>query len=298
MSVLEKFYQKAKGLEVRIGIGLGDSNFHNIKILEAVVSTLEPNLSSIFLFGKEESIDQIAANKLFGKNKSFITLIKSDEPTSEILNYLKTNQISGVVRGNLSSKKFLQGLHSILNIQEINRLALLETFSGYQFFFGPVGIDECNDLESKVLFVTKAIKEIKALNLEPRINILSGGRIGDKGRSAMVDSSIEEARQVVDHFKNVNSSLIIKHSEILIENAIAEKTNLIIAPDGISGNLIYRTLVHLGGGKAYGAIYMGVDYAIVDTSRVGDISEIRGALILAQCLSFRYQSNSTRKLII
>ena len=287
MSILEKFYQKAKGLEVKIGIGLGDSKNHNFKILKAAISTLELKNNSFFLFGKRKSIDQIANNTLFNKNKEFVTLVESDEPISEILNYLKTNQISSVVRGNLSSTQFLLGLQSVLNISEINRLALLETFTGYQFFFGPIGIDECNDLDSKIRFVNKAVKEIKALNLEPRVNILSGGRIGDIGRNSVVDSSIEDAQKVVDYFREKFSSLIIKHSEILIENAISEKTNLIIAPDGISGNLIYRTLVHLGGGKAYGAIYMDINRAIVDTSRVGDISEIRGALILAQSLSSR-----------
>ena len=298
MSILEKFYQRTKGIEAKIGIGLGDSEVHNNKILKAVISILELKCNSFFFFGSRKSIDQISNNKLFSKNKEFITLVESDDPTSEILNYLKTNQISSVVRGNLSSTKFLLGLQSILNILEINRLALLETFTGYQFFFGPVGIDECNDFESKVIFVNKAINEIKALNLEPRVNILSGGRIGDIGRNPKVDSSIEEAQKVVTHFRDKFSSLSIEHSEILIENAVAKKTNLIIAPDGITGNLIYRTLVHLGGGKAYGAIYMDIDRAIVDTSRVGDISEIKGALILAQSLSSRYQSNSTKKLAI
>ncbi|MBY9014746.1 MAG: methanogenesis marker protein Mmp4/MtxX [Candidatus Lokiarchaeota archaeon] len=285
MSILEKFYQRAKGIEAKIGIGLGDSEVHNIKILKATISTLELRYNSFFFFGSRKSIDQIANNKLFSKNKEIIILVESNEPTSEILNYLKTNQISCVVRGNLSSAKFLLGLQSILNIHEINRLALLETYTGYQFFFGPVGIDECVDLDSKILFVNKAIKEIKTLNLEPKVSILSGGRIGDIGRNPMVDKSIEEAQKVVAHFRDKYSSLMIEHSEILIENAIAEKTNIIIAPNGISGNLIYRTLVHLGGGKAYGAIYMDIDHAIVDTSRVGDISEIRGALILAQSLS-------------
>jgi len=287
MSILEKFYQRAKGIEAKIGIGLGDSEVHNNKILQAAISTLEQKNKSFFFFGSRKSIDQISNNKLFSNNNEFITLVKSDEPTSEILNFLKTEQISSVVRGNLGSTKFLLGLQSILNILEINRLALLETFTGYQFFFGPVGIDECNDLDSKIIFVNKAIKEIKALNLEPRVSILSGGRIGDIGRNPMVDNSIEEAQKVVDHFKDKYPSLMIEHSEILIENAITKKSNLIIAPDGVSGNLIYRTLVHLGGGKAYGAIYMDIDRAIVDTSRVGDISEIRGALILAQSLSSR-----------
>jgi putative methanogen marker protein 4 len=285
MSILEKFDQRTKGIEAKIGIGLGESELHNIKILKAAISTLIPKHNSFFFFGNRKSIDQIADNKFFSKNKEIITLVDSDEPISEILNYLKNNQISSVVRGNLDSTKFLLGLQSILNIIEINRLALLETFTGYQFFFGPVGIDECIDLDSKILFVNKAINEIKALNLEPKVNILSGGRIGDIGRNPKVDSSIEEAQKVVEHFRAKNSSLKIEHSEILIENAIAKKTNLIIAPDGITGNLIYRTLVHLGGGKAYGAIYMDIDRAIVDTSRVGDISEIRGAIILAQSLS-------------
>ncbi len=287
MSILEKFDQRTKGIEAKIGIGLGESELHNIKILKAAISTLIPKHNSFFFFGNRKSIDQIADNKFFSKNKEIITLVDSDEPISEILNYLKNNQISSVVRGNLDSTKFLLGLQSILNIIEINRLALLETFKGYQFFFGPVGIDECIDFDSKILFVNKAINEIKALNLEPKVNILSGGRIGDIGRNPKVDSSIEEAQKVVDHFREQNSSLKIEHSEILIENAIAKKTNLIIAPDGITGNLMYRTLVHLGGGKAYGAIYMDIDRAIVDTSRVGDISEIRGAIILAQSLSSR-----------
>jgi len=287
MSILEKFYQRTKGLEAKIGIGLGDSEVHNNKILKAAISTLVSNRNSFFFFGSRNSIDHISNNKLFNKNEEFITLIESDEPTFEILKYLKTNQISSVVRGNLGSTDFLLGLQSILNIVVINRLALLETFKGYQFFFGPVGIDECIDFKSKILFVNKAVNEIKALNLVPRVNILSGGRIGDVGRNPKVDSSIEEAQKVVDHFRDKNSSLKIEHSEILIENAIAEKTNLIIAPEGITGNLIYRTLVHLGGGKAYGAIYMDIDHAIVDTSRVGDISEIRGAIILAQSLSSR-----------
>jgi len=287
MSILEKFDQRTKGIEAKIGIGLGESELHNIKILKAAISSLIPKHNSFFFFGSRKSIDQIADNKFFSKNKEIITLVDSDEPISEILNYLKNNQISSVVRGNLDSTKFLLRLQSILNIIEINRLALLETFTGYQFFFGPVGIDECIDFDSKILFVNKAINEIKALNLEPKVNILSGGRIGDIGRNPKVDISIEEAQKVVDHFRKKNSSLKIEHSEILIENAIAKKTNLIIAPDGITGNLIYRTLVHLGGGKAYGAIYMDIDRAIVDTSRVGDISEIRGAIILAQSLSSR-----------
>jgi predicted methyltransferase MtxX (methanogen marker protein 4) len=179
----------------------------------------------------------------------------------------------------------LKNLDVILNISDINRLALLETSSGHQFFFGPVGIDECNNLNSKEQFIEKALKVLSTLHIEPKISVLSGGRLGDIGRNVEIDKSIKEAKELVDYFKLEKPDLEIEHSEILIETAIENKSNLILAPNGIAGNLIYRTLVHLGGGKAYGAIYMGIDYKIVDTSRVGDFTEIYGGLILALALS-------------
>ena len=100
-----------------------------------------------------------------------------------------------------------------------------------------------------------------------------------------MDISIEEANKVIDYFKKTHPNLNINHDEILIENAVSNKSNLIIAPNGISGNLIYRTLVHLGGGKAYGAIYMDLNKVMIDTSRVGDASEYLGALIMAKALT-------------
>ena len=139
---------------------------------------------------------------------------------------------------------------------------------------------------NKKQFIEKALTELSSLNIEPKISILSGGRLGDIGRNVEVDKYIKEAQDLVDFFKLEKPDLKIEHAEILIEKAIENKSNLILAPNGISGNLIYRTLVHLGGGKAYGAIYMGIDYNIIDTSRVGDFSEIYGGFILALAKSY------------
>ena len=172
-----------------------------------------------------------------------------------------------------------------MNIKKTNRLALLETKNGQQFFFGPVGIDECNSFENKIKYLDLAIKKLQEFDIIPKISILSGGRLSDTGRDSKVDKTIQDADKIVQLLKKKYSNLKISHDEILIEKAIECKSNLIIAPDGISGNLIYRTLVHLGGGKAYGAIYMGLRNTIIDTSSVGDFSEIQGALLLAHALS-------------
>lgn len=285
MSILDIFTSKVEGKITNIGIGLGDSEAHNLKILKATIKLLEINKSSVYFFGNKSSINQISKNTLYKKNSKGIVLIDSNEPESEILNYLGKELISCVVRGSLGSSKFLQSLKTSLNISEIARLALLETYKGQQFFFGPVGIDECNNIKSKKIFLEKAIKILEDLNLKPKISILSGGRVGDIGRNPDVDKTINEAKELVDYFKLEHPKLEINHTEILIEKAINDKSNLVIAPNGISGNLIYRTLVHLGGGKAYGAIYMDIGHIIIDTSRVGAFSEIYEGFILALALT-------------
>jgi len=285
MNIFGIFNTKAKDKNINIGIGLGESKSHNIKILDASKMFLQDNKSIIHLFGNKDSINQLSKSSSYNSLKSEIILVESLNPEANMLNFLMDGIINAAIRGYFSSSKFLEKLKEKSNIKDTFRLALLETYSGHQFFFGPVGIDECRDIESKISFIEKAIIQLELLDLKPKVSVLSGGRIGDVGRDDLVDKSINIAEEVVELFKQRNQKLDIHHHEILIENAIENESNLIIAPDGISGNLIYRTLVHLGGGKAYGAIYMDLDHIIIDTSRVGSKHEIYGGLLLCLALS-------------
>ncbi len=285
MKIIQKFELKAKQKRVNIGIGLGDSGYHNQKILKASLNFLEQYKSNIYVFGKIGSLNNLLEQIRNSKTKLRVKFVECKDPEIYIFNYLKNNSIHAIVRGSLSSNIFLKNLKINLNVREINRLALLETFNGHQFFYGPVGIDECNSLEDKIIFLEAAIKELRRFDIVPKISILSGGRISDVGRDDKVDKTIKDANEIVKLLEKKYPNLMISHDEILIEKAIENKSNLIIAPDGISGNLTYRTLVHLGGGKAYGAIYMNLDRPIIDTSRVGKFYEVYGALLLAQALS-------------
>jgi len=58
----------------------------------------------------------------------------------------------------------------------------------------------------------------------------------------------------------------VEHCQILIEDAIKVK-NLIIAPDGISGNIIFRTMHLVDGCVSMGAPILNLDKVFVDTSR-------------------------------
>ncbi len=282
MNILQIFQSMAKTKSQIIGIGFGDSELHNQKILDACINHIEEFNSKISIFGKKQYVESIQSRNIADFEINFI---ESNNPELNIFEFLNKNKIGAIVRGSLSSSKFLENFKRSLKIDETNRLALLETYQGHQFFFGPVGIDECNTLDKKLRFLEYAINEFKTLKIIPKISILSGGRKSDFGRDNKVDESIKIAEKVVEQLKKKFQNIDISNGEILIENAINNKSNLIIAPDGISGNLIYRTLVHLGGGKAYGAIYMGLKDIIIDTSRVGMVSEIQGALLLALALT-------------
>jgi len=285
MSLLQKFESMSKGKSVKLGIGLGTSELHNQKILKACNDFLGEKKSRIYIFGNRRAILSIGKQNSYKDHKLNIKFIECEDAEMNIFESLNNNMIDAIIRGSLSSNKFLGNLRKFLNVQKINRLALLETAEGHQFFYGPVGIDECNNLADKLEFIEHALKEFELLNIKPNISILSGGRLSDIGRNDKIDNSIRDAEKIVEIMKTKYPGLSIKHNEILIEDAVMNKSNLILAPEGISGNLIYRTLVHLGGGKAYGAIYMGLKKAIIDTSRVGEISEIQGALLLALALS-------------
>ncbi|MDD4750134.1 MAG: methyltransferase, partial [Methanosarcinaceae archaeon] len=112
------------------------------------------------------------------------------------------------------------------------------------------------------------------------VGVLSGGRLGDVGRDDRVDRTLADGELITQRV--LEMGLRAKHYTILIEDAIRE-ANFIVAPDGISGNLIFRTIAFLGGGDGLGAPVLMEDYVFVDTSRVG--GHFTKALMLASALA-------------
>ena len=105
--------------------------------------------------------------------------------------------------------------------------------------------------------------------------ILAGGRYGDVGRSEAVDISLATA-ELTARLANA------KNYEIKIEEAVKE--DIVIAPDGISGNLIFRSLCYLGIGREYGAVYTNLPFKLVDTSRSQSPEGYARAIALASVI--------------
>ncbi len=286
MSIFEILKHNISYEDLIIGIGLGEKKNQNIRIITTALNFSLKNSVWIYLFGEKNAIGEIKSYQLNNSpHQSKIKLISSIEPEKEMITYLINNKINSIVRGSFKSSKFLKLLKDSLKVKNIYRLALLETANGEQFFYGPVGIDECNTFKNKQIFIEKSLKIFRYFEIKPKISILSGGRIGDLGRNKLIDKTIDDAENLVKYFNSQEPNIEIFHDHILIENSIKNGANLILAPNGISGNLIYRTLIHLGNGKSYGAFYLDTKYSIIDTSRVAPENELNGAFFLASSIS-------------
>lgn len=264
-----------KGKKPSIGIGLADSS-----IAKAMSSELAQKLGDLG-FTVALYHDQSIAPHPTGQEG--LLWHPSRDPVQELISDFKDGKLQAIIRGQISSSTFLAELKRQFSLDRTYRLALLATSAGKEFFFAPVGIDEGSDPQDKQTLIELAAGLLERLAITPSFFLLSAGRLDDMYRGEQIARSIKETLDVVERCKARHPSMSIQHGEILIENAFDKGANTILAPDGISGNLIYRTLLHLGGGHSHGAYYLGSQFTgpVMDTSRVGSIEEYVGAVVLA-----------------
>jgi putative methanogen marker protein 4 len=228
-----------------------------------------------------------------GQNKSIIEASKKvdfevilTKSEDDLVDMLLNKEVEAALRGSLSASNIMKIFRERYG-HKIYRASFLEA-NNSKFLFAPVGIDEGDNLQDKINIVELGAEFLLKLGIKPRIGILSGGRPQDIGRSPKIDTSIEEGTKLEKIIKN---KYFVKHYFILIEDAIKDNANLILAPDGISGNLIFRTLVFLGSGKSHGAVTLGIDEIFVDTSRSQSVEGYKRALEFSYYLA-RLKSKS------
>ncbi len=264
MNIFTEIERKAKLNHARIALGAG-------KISEKLIRSAEDacEYADVVLVGDED---------LIRAEGTGLEIIHSTEPAEKLIELLVGGEIDGAVRGTLSATKTLAVLKKSLGIGKLYRVALLETADRRLFFLAPIGIDEGNSIVDKIELIKRGVEHIERLGIDVNVGILSGGRFEDIGRDERVDRTLADAELAAKIL--CNTGIKAKNYSILVEDAIKE-ANFIVAPDGISGNLIFRTLVFLGGGHGYGAPIL-MEKVFVDTSRVKE--DYTSAIMLASAL--------------
>ena len=202
-----------------------------------------------------------------------------DDPY-ELTDDLANGNIDAAVRGDMSSSMLLPILRSKLNLPALERVVFLEPMGGKLIIMAPVGIDEGWTDGRRISLSKRAADLARKVGMGSKIAIMSGGRCEDVGRCKVVDRSIESARAIAKQL--VSEGYDAYHSQILIENAVDE-ADIVIAPEGITGNIIFRTLHFIGGAKALGAPVVNSDKVFIDTSRAK--TDYRDSIALAMRLT-------------
>ncbi|MEM2213456.1 MAG: methanogenesis marker protein Mmp4/MtxX [Candidatus Nezhaarchaeales archaeon] len=261
---------------VAIGIGLEREDYPG-KVLRDSKKAVEQGLAYVKIVGSEEAVGRIS--KLCD---SAVEVIATREPESTIVEMLAKGEVEAVVRGTLSANKTLRELKRVFELKRVHRVAVLETPDHTVFFLAPVGVDEGNDVEDKVELVKGGVRLLRALGVRPIVAVLSGGRLEDYGRDAMVDETLRQAEVVVDRVRR-ECSIEAYHQGILIEDAVKCAT-LVIAPNGMTGNIIFRVLTLIGGGGAFGAPVVDLlPKVFVDVSRA--MENYIGSILLSAALA-------------
>ena len=207
-----------------------------------------------------------------------IKLIYSDE---DLVKAVLDDKIDAVIRGSLPASHIMQELKE--HYPNLSRATYVNG-DEYEFLLSPVGIDEGKNVEERFEIAMNCIDFLKKVGKEPKIAVLAEGREDDFGRGSEVSNSIVESKQLTKLIEE-NTSEEVTNYFILIEKAINSKSNIIIAPNGRVGNIIFRTLVLLSSWPSYGAVTFGIDRVYIDTSRDQSIDGYVRSLILANQLS-------------
>jgi predicted methyltransferase MtxX (methanogen marker protein 4) len=158
----------------------------------------------------------------------------------------------------------MSDLSKVFSLKEIMRVAVLGDPAGKPLLLAPVGIDEGKDMMARLEIVRSAVVYFSPMGWSPSIGVLSKGRIDDIGRGDEIRTSLADGEKLIQKLRG--DGLDATHYSILVEEA-ARACDMVVAPDGVSGNLIFRALHFLGSWRAYGAPVLNLTKVFVDTSR-------------------------------
>ncbi len=227
--------------------------------------------------GENENI--IQACHIFKEKhpKTELKLIYKDE---DLVKAVLNDKIDGVVRGSLPASNIMKELK-----EKYPNLFRATYVNGddREFLLTPVGIDEGVSVEDRFEMAMQCANFLRKVGKTPKIAVLAEGREDDFGRGSEVSNSIKDSKKLTKLIEESGED--VKNYFILIEKAINEGSNVIIAPNGRVGNIVFRTLVLLNSWPSYGAVTFGIDKTYIDTSRDQSIEGYVRSLILANDLA-------------
>jgi putative methanogen marker protein 4 len=250
MGIAANLESWARKNTARVGVGVGGS-FEDAKIIEEAA--------------------------LLAGDYAEAVMVKSEQA---LVTQLKNGQIDAAVRGTLKAANTLNEVKKAFDPDVMSRACLIDCNSR-EFFLTPVGIDEGWTVSEKVFAARGCAGILRGLDIDPKAGVLAGGRAEDMWRNPVVDETLKEAQEVTDA---LSAEMTAVNYHILIEDALEDGANIIIPPNGLLGNYIFRTMVLAAGQKSFGAPLLGIESVFIDTSRANTPEGYARAIMTASGL--------------
>lgn len=230
--------------------------------------------------GIGENKNILKACEVFKKEKKDVKIIFVDND-NDLVDTILDDNVDATIRGSLPASSVMKQLKT--RFDDISRATYVNG-NNVEFLLTPVGIDEGTTLDDKLKIAIHCGEFLKKQSKKPKIAVMASGRKGDYGRSKEISKSIDDSEKLTELIEE-NTDFEVKNHYILIEQAIKDKCNVIIAPDGIIGNIIFRTLVLVNLWPSCGAVTFGIDSVYIDTSRDQNVDGYLRSLKLAYNLA-------------
>ena len=199
----------------------------------------------------------------------------------DLVEALTDGTVNAAVRGTLSAHDVLPPLLRSTGVPSARRAALLVIEGNQGVMLAPVGIDEGLDLEERWELLLGSSLIMSSIGITPRVRVMSKGRPEDTDRGE--DIALAQAECDTLRSRALAEGIEAECVGILVEQAMSSG-NVVIAPDGVSGNLIFRSLHYVARMQSWGAIALALlPRVFVDTSR--DKADLTGAVRLARALA-------------
>ena len=226
---------------------------------------------------REGDAAEATAARAVGSGLGPVTVLR--DPSS-LVGALLEGRVDAAVRGTLPSKDTLPPLMEACGSRSPMRAALMASGGHGDFLLAPVGIDEGRDMAERWSLLRAAAALLGSLGETPRVAVMSRGRPEDVGRGEAIAQSHRDCETL--RASAEAEGMLAECVGIQLERAVCGH-NLVLAPDGVTGNLVFRSLHLVAGHDSWGAVALGVlPRVFVDASR--EKTDYLGCLHLARAL--------------
>lgn len=251
-------------------------------VLEAVKRAFEDNIIIPVLVGNQENIEKIAGDIGFDlTNLSIYNQPDPIESSRKAVSLIRQGEADILMKGLVSTAPLLKTVldkeHGLRKGGTLSHFALVES-PHYHKLFGvtDAAMNIAPEFQEKVDMVNNAVEIFHGLgNMEPKVAIIGplevvNPKIESTAHAAML-SKMNERGQIkkcmIDGPFAIDNAVSKRAAEQKgMSGKVAGDADILMTPELNSGNVLYKTLVFLGGSTS-AAIIMGAQAPIVLTSR-------------------------------